>query len=145
VRALNQPVQLGSEFLDTSRQHTRSSEKLENSPQFSLTKVYASDENGAFGKQLVLRWVGGYNIVLLLFCLLRMMTQVQWEGFGLLPLMAVTLPWSPCVGLLAPSIDKLFDVDGSFRFPGSSLEATLLIQFAFFQVSITKYDGGIRC
>ena len=45
-------------------------------------------------KPWALFFVGIYNILLLLFYLFGMLTQVGWEGFGFLPLMALTLPWS---------------------------------------------------
>jgi hypothetical protein len=39
-------------------------------------------------------FVGIYNILLLLLFLFGMTTQRELEGFGFLPLMALTLPWS---------------------------------------------------
>jgi hypothetical protein len=79
-------------------------------------------------------FVGLYNIVLLLLFLLGAMTQINLEGWGFLPLIGLTLPWSLCMGILAPLIDHVLGVGANFRFPGSSFEATLLIHFIFFNV-----------
>lgn len=52
----------------------------------------------AFRRQSEKPWsaffTGAYNILLLLLFLLGMFTQVDSEGFGFFPLMALTLPWS---------------------------------------------------
>jgi hypothetical protein len=79
-------------------------------------------------------YVGLYNIVLLLLYLLGAMTQIRFEGWGFLPLIGLTLPWSLCMGILAPMIDHVLRIGASFRFPGSSFEATLFIHFVFFNV-----------
>lgn len=46
------------------------------------------------GKPWPLIFVGGYNILLLVLFAFGVMTQESLEGFGFLPLMALTLPWS---------------------------------------------------
>lgn len=79
-------------------------------------------------------YVGLYNIVLLLLYLLGAMTQIHFEGWGFLPLIGLTLPWSLCMGVLAPMIDHVLGIGANFRFPGSSFEATLFIHFVFFNV-----------
>lgn len=79
-------------------------------------------------------YVGLYNIVLLLLYLLGAMTQIRLEGWGFLPLIGLTLPWSLCMGIFAPLIDHVLGAGANFRFSGSSFEATLLIHFIFFNV-----------
>jgi hypothetical protein len=39
-------------------------------------------------------FVGIYDILLLLFYLFAVLTQVSWEGFGSFPLLVLTTPWS---------------------------------------------------
>jgi len=87
-------------------------------------------------------YVGLYNIVLLLLYLLGAMTQINLEGWGFLPLIGFTLPWSLCMAILAPLIDHVLGAGASFLFPGSSFETTLLIHFIFFNVlcgSVNSY------
>lgn len=49
-------------------------------------------------KQWPALFVGIYNILLLLLFIFGMMTQESSEGFGFLPLVALTLPWSWLLG-----------------------------------------------
>ena len=71
-------------------------------------------------------FVGLYNILLLLLYLLGMTTQISWEGFGFLPLLALTLPWS---WLLEWLISSFAGAGPLHSFSGSSFEATLFINF----------------
>jgi hypothetical protein len=48
-------------------------------------------------------FVGIYSILMLLLFLFGMMTQVDSEGFGFLPLMVLTTPWSWIAGWLLKS------------------------------------------
>src|ERR1035438_1105866 len=43
-------------------------------------------------------FVGLYNILLLLLFIFGMLTQISSEGFGFLPVLALTLPWSWLIG-----------------------------------------------
>jgi hypothetical protein len=79
-------------------------------------------------------FVGFYNILLLLLYLLGTMTLKTLEGLGFVPLVVFTLPWSLCMGILVPLIDYCLGSGAKFRFPGNNLEATLLIQLAFFNI-----------
>ena len=75
-------------------------------------------------------FVGIYNILLLLLYLLGMMSQVSSEGFGFLPLMALTLPWSGLAMWWFASHSGLSD----HNFSASSFDPTLLINFLIFNV-----------
>lgn len=79
-------------------------------------------------------YVGIYNVILLLLFFLGMMTQIKLEGWGFVPLIVLTLPFSLCMGFFAPLMDHVLGTGANFRFPGSSFEATLLIHFVFFNV-----------
>ncbi|MFZ0731013.1 MAG: hypothetical protein WAM79_01690 [Candidatus Sulfotelmatobacter sp.] len=74
-------------------------------------------------------FVGLYNIVLLLLYLFGMATQVSSEGFGFVPLLALTLPWSRL-------IEWLFDQTGvsGLGFWGSGLSGTFFINFITYNV-----------
>jgi uncharacterized membrane protein HdeD (DUF308 family) len=86
-----------------------------------------------FHRQDERRWpaffVGLYNILLLLLYLLGMMTQANSEGFGFLPLLALTLPWSRL-------IEWTFDYTGIYDLCiwGSGFAGTLLINFTTYNV-----------
>jgi hypothetical protein len=74
-------------------------------------------------------FVGLYNIVLLLLYLFGMATQVSLEGFGFLPLLTLTLPWSRL-------IEWLFDQTGvsDLGIWGNGLGGTLFINFITYNV-----------
>lgn len=74
-------------------------------------------------------FVGLYNILLLLLFLFGMMTQVTSEGFGFLPLLALTLPWSRL-------LEWLFDYMGisDLSLWGNGFAGTLLINFITYNV-----------
>ena len=80
-------------------------------------------------KRWPLIFVGLYNILMLLLYLLGMMTQVSSEGFGFLPLLTLTLPWSRL-------IEWVFDYTGisNLRVWGSGFAGTLLINFVTYNV-----------
>lgn len=65
-----------------------------------------------------------YNLVLLLLFLLGMMTQVDWEGFGFFPLLALTTPWS---WLLLWIFNQTGIADSPFL--GGGLQGTFLFYF----------------
>ncbi len=88
-------------------------------------------------------WVGSYNVALLFLYFLGMFTQTRWEGFGFLPLVAFTLPTSLSAGILSSWAGGLIGSGASFRFPGSSLEATLLINFMLFNVAYGSINSCI--
>ena len=75
-------------------------------------------------------WVAAYNAVLLLLFIFGAITQVSWEGFGFIPLFALTLPWSWLLTWLLShtQIDNLAAW-------GSGLSATLLINFVLFNLA----------
>jgi len=72
---------------------------------------------------------GLYNILLLILYLFGMRTQISWEGFGFLPLLALTLPWSRL-------IEWLFEYTGIYdlSFWGTGFVGTLLIYFITYYV-----------
>jgi len=72
-------------------------------------------------------FVGLYNILLLLLFLLGMTTQRSLEGFGFLPLLALTLPWSRL-------LEWLFDYAGISNLGGNGLAGTLLMNFVTYNV-----------
>lgn len=74
-------------------------------------------------------FVGIYNILLLLLFLVGMMTEASWEGFGFLPLWALTLPWSG-IAVWFSSHSGLAD----HNFAGSGFNPTYLINFIFFNL-----------
>ena len=75
-------------------------------------------------------FVGLYNILLLLLFLLGIVTQVSSEGFGFLPLLALTLPWSGLGMWLLISFTGLSE----HNFSGSGFDPTLLVNFIIFNV-----------
>jgi hypothetical protein len=74
--------------------------------------------------------VGLYNVLLLLLYLLGMVTQASSEGFGFLPLLVLTLPWSGLAVWWFASQSGLSD----HNFAGSGFDPTLLINFVIFNV-----------
>ena len=69
--------------------------------------------------------VGAYNVLLLLLYVFGDLTQITSEGFGFLPLMALTLPLSFCAGVLGRCMDFI---------PVSPFTMTLLFPFVFLNV-----------
>jgi hypothetical protein len=70
-------------------------------------------------------WVGAYNFTLLLLFIFGAVTQVSWEGFGFLPLLALTLPLSCLFMWLIERVG----VSGLGHW-GSGLTGTLLLTFS---------------
>jgi hypothetical protein len=71
--------------------------------------------------------VGIYNILLLLLFLFGMMTERESEGFGFLPLIGLTLPWS---WLLDWSLGRIMDLN----FHVAGLPNTFFYTFAIHNV-----------
>jgi hypothetical protein len=69
--------------------------------------------------------VGIYNILLLLLYVFGDLTQVTSEGFGFLPLMALTLPLSFCTGSVGRWVNS---------FLGAPFTVTLVFPFVFLNV-----------
>jgi hypothetical protein len=70
-------------------------------------------------------FVGTYNVLLLLLYVFGDLTQVTFEGFGFLPLMALTLPLSFFSGVVGRWVDFI---------PGDPFTVTLLFPFVFLNV-----------
>ena len=76
-----------------------------------------------------------YVFTLLLLFLLGVVTQVDWEGFGFFPLLALTTPWS---WLLLWVFERTGMADSPFW--GSGIHGT----FLFYFVSCNVFSGAIN-
>ena len=68
-----------------------------------------------------------------------MMTQASWEGFGFLPLWALTLPWSGIAVWWFSSHSGL----ANHNFAGSGINPTFLINFIVFNLLAGSANSGI--
>jgi hypothetical protein len=84
-------------------------------------------------------FVGLYNILLLILFLFGMMTDVDSEGFGFIPLLLLTLPWGGLAIWFLANHTGL----AHHNFAGIGFDPTLLINFIIFNVLAGPANSGI--